>query len=48
MRTESLGGSWFIVMNRRMFAYEAVSTSMENVAKGSCATRMNGLSEMKS
>ena len=31
MRTASGGGSWLAVRKRRTFAYEARSTSMENV-----------------
>ena len=46
MRTESFGGNWFIVIKRRILAYEAVSTSIENVASESCATRIKGFSEM--
>src|SRR4030095_16184004 len=48
MRTASRGGNWLRFRNRRTFAYDAVSTSMENVARFSCAVRINGLSVIRS
>src|SRR5437879_4424138 len=46
MRTASLGGRSPPFRNRRTIAYDEVSTSTENVERGSWATRTNGLADM--
>ena len=48
MRTASFGGSVPLLRNRRTLAYDAVSTSVENVDKGFCATVNHPLSSILS
>jgi hypothetical protein len=47
MRTASLGGSWPSRRKRRVFEYDAVSTSTENVDSGRSLLRKNGLSSTR-
>ena len=48
MRTASRGGIWFWFRSLRTLEYEAVSTSIEKVDSGFCATLRNGLSLIRS
>ena len=48
MRTESFGGSVPLLRNRRTLAYDAVSTSVENVDNGFCVTVNQPLSSILS
>jgi hypothetical protein len=48
MRTASGGGRRSSLRNLRTFAYDAVSTSIENVDTGSSRAATNGLSLMRS